>query len=892
MATLAEIDAELARRQKAPSIVDIDAELARRQQAEAEQQTDLDQVQPVTEAPEIEEKPQIGEPGGLIENIPPIGGAEALGTIASAIPAEIAAGLSGIVQSVNPFAEPGAGAQAVETVRDALTFIPRSAEGQKQLQQIAEILQPVGEAFETAEEFTGDIGFEAGGPVGGAAGAAVPTAIAELLGVGSVGRAARAIKSTDKAADAARQARRAQDSAEIERVKEVLGKETVDAVESAKPSTSVGADIGDIKNGEAPELQDYESILSNLKKKKIKESTIDAMPDSEILKAADDLGVDLNPDHYSNNRVFRELTQRLKDRPGSKLGAVEEKAIIDLGRRADELISDIGGDVDKSILDLKLKTGFDKTIAELEKQSDLAYKAVDDAIPRITKVKPLASRQYLNSILNDLGGDKSQLALSERRLLQIMDRNPTYAALDRIRKDVGSGFRKGMGPFKDDNSGTLKQVYRVLSEDQQGVSDVFGVGADYAAARKLVATRKGIEDQAIKLFGREVQGSILPKLTLSSRALTKGDLTKFKQLIDAVPPARRTEVVATMLNDLFTQGARSGQPLGQGFIKAFDGLNRNTGAKNLMFSHLPKDARIRFDKIGRVAKGIFRSKALENTSKTAGSLIAAMDDGGMFAKVYDVGRKAVIAEGVSTTVGLPGAGTGAVLGAALVKGRTPATQAADTFLTSKRFKNAVEEAARTGDATKADAILKKSPAFNRWKKFLSKEDAAKLATIGFIPYVTSTNIIKPDNHKNPTVIEEYIDKVLRGEFLQGNINRFAQAGRNVKLELAGKEPETDDNLMDFFGFGVIKDIRPPIWNKLKKSIPVGVNPGKAELKELLSSEETLRVIQQGDNTFVWPASDALHEDIARKFGLKLEAKTFGLTTADELGLPQPTIRRN
>ena len=53
-----------------------------------------------------------------------LGGLENVASIASGIVAEPIAGLAGVAQSLNPFAEQGAGAQAVEGVRSALTFQP------------------------------------------------------------------------------------------------------------------------------------------------------------------------------------------------------------------------------------------------------------------------------------------------------------------------------------------------------------------------------------------------------------------------------------------------------------------------------------------------------------------------------------------------------------------------------------------------------------------------------------------------------------------------------------------------------------------------------------------------------------------------------------------------
>ena len=112
-----------------------------------------------------------------------VGGLETAATIASSAIAEPLAGLAGGLQTLNPFADPGAGAEAVQATREALTFQPRTQAGQGQLQTVGELLQPVGEFIQELEEGAGEIGFEAAGPLGGAIASALPTLAGELLGL-------------------------------------------------------------------------------------------------------------------------------------------------------------------------------------------------------------------------------------------------------------------------------------------------------------------------------------------------------------------------------------------------------------------------------------------------------------------------------------------------------------------------------------------------------------------------------------------------------------------------------------------------------------------------------------------------------------------------------------
>ncbi len=477
-----------------------------------------------------------------------------------------------------------------------------------------------------------------------------------------------------------------------------------------------------------PSVAEYEEITKGLAGRQVEPSVEDAMPDAQIMADAEELGIDLNPDHYSSNLAFRQVVQSLKSRPGSPLPAIEQKAIADLGERADELITDLGGQADKTILDANISGQFETTIKELEKQADKAYKAIDEVIPRRAQIEATESRKYIEDALADVGGDKKLLTKAEKKLLALLDGNPTYAALDRIRKDVGNGF-KGRGPFKDADSGVLSQVYKALSIDQQNAAIAFSpeIGATYRSAKELVAKRKAVEEQMIAAFGREVNKSLIPGLTSAATALTKGDVSKFNKLIKSLPENRRQEAVATMLNDLFSMGTRAKGDISGGFLNAYQALNRNKGAKDLIFQHLPEGARTKFDRIGRIATGIYRSKALENKSKTAADVIAAIEDGGLFNRLLDIGEK---------LTPLPGTGTSMVGAASGIINKTSTSDIATEFITSPKFKQALETSAKTGDIRDADRILKGNLRYERWKKQLSQQQLAQLTSLGFIAYIT------------------------------------------------------------------------------------------------------------------------------------------------------------
>ena len=141
--------------------------------------------------PQAQQDPSLGQQA--------LGVAENIGALVSGAVAEPLAGIAGLAQSLNPFADEGAGAQAVEATREALTFKPRTDVGQSQQQAIGETLAPVGEVLSSAEKFLGENTLElTGSPALASIAHSLPTAALELLGVKGSKRLTGAAKEPTK----------------------------------------------------------------------------------------------------------------------------------------------------------------------------------------------------------------------------------------------------------------------------------------------------------------------------------------------------------------------------------------------------------------------------------------------------------------------------------------------------------------------------------------------------------------------------------------------------------------------------------------------------------------------------------------------------------------------
>ena len=680
---------------------------------------------------------------------------EVAATMATGAVAEPLAGLAGIAQAVNPFAEEGAGARAVAGTREALTRQPTGRRGQRLLKDIGEATAFVGEKFGQAEQFLGDVAYEhpvvAGAFMGGGLGGALLGATER--GPEIMGAAAKTVPTGILAA---------LDLIGIKGLQTLRGKRGVTGIDdkTINQLNETGVDIDDLSdegirrlqkqtqaNAEKaqapPESKPISDIITDLKQQNEVNLVARALPDEVILEAADSLGLDLNPDHYSNSFDFRASMQALKSsRPDTELAKNEIRQIEALGERADTLVNDMTGVTDKSILDTNIKDKFASIIKDLEDQSDAAFARVDEvfkqgetamkdfggfssSIRTMYVTRPDHSRIYLNDRINKLGGRQDLLEKPERDILSLTQENPTWYALDQIRREVGRGYQSGIGKYRETDRTLLDIIYSTLLKDQQGMADAYGVGPDFAQYRKQISDRKQIEKESVQLFGREVRDSIIPKLSQAAVALTKGDVTKLQKMLDALPgDVQRTEVVATMLNDLFTFGGRK-KDLGAGFMTAFKALNEtHKGAKKLLFKHLPEGAEERFDKIGHAATGIFRAKSLENTSRTAmaRNLFTELDRGTWLNRIYLSTRHIAYLR-----IGSPN------FGRMLKKiSGKPQTVRADEFVTSQEFKRAMRKGLE-GDPVEAQNILNKSPAYKAW--LTTTADAAEIAAIGFLPWL-------------------------------------------------------------------------------------------------------------------------------------------------------------
>lgn len=479
-----------------------------------------------------------------------------------------------------------------------------------------------------------------------------------------------------------------------------------------------------------------------------------AAPDAETVAAAERLGIadNLQPDHVTTNQAYRELAQAVKSVPGSEARAAEIQGLEGVARRADELVSQLGGSEDISTLSSGVRQQMMGVQQELEQRADDLYRQIREAIPAQTRVESPSVLQFIEQRAANLGGEKNLTPIEKMIRAKLTPKSmaateevaaipggtaattrtvrekigPTYTLLDDVRKDVGAAARQA-GAFKDADTGLAKKLYGLITADQEAAVQPFGMTATIDAAKAAVQTRKALEDDLVSLFGKNLGDSIVGDLSGGINALGKGDTSRFLKLIQTVPPEMRQQVTASGLNYALGKGAKAGTVNFNTFARWYEGLDRNKQAFNALMANLPPEARQSLADLYKVANGI--SMASRERIMT-GRLNAVTQDlkgaDTMIARVYDAAKRSatgLAAEAVTTPLGAPGAGIAAGIASALTKGKPDALKAADRLIASPEF-IAMAKTVSQGQQPKAGTVrqLSKSGAMREFARTINDPD--------------------------------------------------------------------------------------------------------------------------------------------------------------------------
>ncbi|HGW4305866.1 TPA: transglycosylase SLT domain-containing protein [Klebsiella pneumoniae] len=482
----------------------------------------------------------------------------------------------------------------------------------------------------------------------------------------------------------------------------------------------------------------------------------DVAPRQDVIDAAKQLGLsedDLLLSHVSGNQAYRDFEQALKSVPGSQLAAQENQALTKIAKYATDLTDAAGALPDKAAMNDKFLSSFQRGIATVQNKSDQLYNQISAAIPKGQTVEANNIIRYLESKADDVGGWE-HLSTNEKRVFNEVSpvgadaSPPTYARLDNIRKQIGQAIGKNSGPFRDEETGALKQLYANLTADQEQAVVAAGMGDKWQAAKKLIGVRTTMEDALTGLLGKDLRGDIGTKASLAIRSLAKGDAKGFRALQQDIPSPRiRREVVATSLRDAFSQGSRKENEFHlPGFVDWYQGL-KSSGTLPMIERELGDRTATNLRNLFTVSQAVRQARESSIQTGRLNAFIKQFDaEGGVLDKIYRHGKGALATTvlGHIPVVG-PTLSYGAVAGMAAKEAARPARSvAADRLLASSEFRSVVKQAkgARLPEKgqqvvnQKMETRIANSPAWKSFYRTLTREEKRAIARVGIIGWLS------------------------------------------------------------------------------------------------------------------------------------------------------------
>ncbi|MDC3296031.1 hypothetical protein OAU55_00095 [Candidatus Pelagibacter sp.] len=467
---------------------------------------------------------------------------------------------------------------------------------------------------------------------------------------------------------------------------------------------------------------------------------MEAKTNPEAAAAAARLGIDLPPDVLSDNPLLKNAAAMTRDLKASEAAGQFETIVINASNAADEAMATINASPDLSTISERVLSNLTATQAALKKGASDLYKLVDDQVPKSSLARPNNTVRLLNNLSEELGGIDN-LSSNEKLLFDKLT-NPdtplTYAALVRLKQDIGRGLERGQGPYGDVNQGALKRIYGALSEDQLLTVEQIGgpeLRSQLRLANQTTAKQKAFEKRIVNAFGKDLEGSIASKLRQAITAGTKGDIAGLNRILKTIPKELQREAIATAINSLSLPGGATDLPFGFAqYAKTIKGLKKEKAIYNKIISVLGPESDQFLTDLLNVSQRITEARGrVSQTGKANQAMILeglTAENIAMRLWNSSIGRRVVrgAAAGSGVVSGGPAGGAAAdlITDVLLSSGKTDRVAAAGNLLNSAAFKSLVDADFAANQVALQTALdkLEKSPAFKRWLKSVEMTPSA------------------------------------------------------------------------------------------------------------------------------------------------------------------------
>ncbi len=517
------------------------------------------------------------------------------------------------------------------------------------------------------------------------------------------------------------------------------------ALESALPDTSLPVQTIQLTPQELGTLLQQASKGGRGSQAAIEALAKEAKTNPEAAAAAARLGIDLPPDVLSDNPLLKNAAAMTRDLKASEAAGQFETIVINASNAADEAMAAINASPDLAAVSDKVLNSVTASQAALRKAAGDLYNDVDAQVPKSTLASGNNTVILLNELTDELGG-LDNLSSTERLLFDKLT-NPdtplTYAALVRLKQDIGRGIERGQGPYGDVNQSALKRMYAALSEDQLLTVDQIGgpeLRAKLRLANQTTAKQKALEKRIVKTFGEDLDGGIASKLRTAVTAGTRGDVGGLNKILKAIPKDLQREAIATAINSLSLPGGASDLPFGFAqYAKTMKGLKKNKPIYNKIVSILGPDSDQFLTDLLNVSQRITEARGrVSQTGKANQAMILeGLTAQNLAMRIMDtsLGRRVVrgAAAGGGVVSGGPAGGAAAdvITDVLLSSGKTDRVAAAGNLLNSAAFKSLVDADFAANQVALQTALdkLERSPAYKRWLKSVEMNNVAGRALL-------------------------------------------------------------------------------------------------------------------------------------------------------------------
>ncbi len=480
-------------------------------------------------------------------------------------------------------------------------------------------------------------------------------------------------------------------------------------------------------------------------------------PDQNVIESARKLGIDqqLTPGMVSQNPTYRAMEGAIASVPGNKSFEAQRSAVGALANEADRMITDFGGSVDKDFMNSQIKGRYDDLITNMKVKENEIYNHLRETIPTRAAVSTDNTMSTIENIADDVGGLEAMKSLYPQ-LTKTMNQldpttSPTYGRLDAVRQQVGKALGSAMdkGPYSDVSQAQLKRLYSALSDDQGAAANQFGVSDQWNLAKEVSQQRFGVQDASVAALGKNLDSDVVSKLQKSMVSMAQGSGNDFRKVINSLPDEMVRTAVMTAMNKAFTTFAKSpGQQLGvPGFVKWYTGMLRNKRNIQTLNNAIGYEAARRLHNIYNVSAAMNRlisgpaqgGERVYSHTQIKKIMDELDKDGGMLSKIYGIAKKAGVAESITSTIGIPGAGSAGAIASALSAEKTSRIKAADELISSYSFKSNLLDMNRTNKkvAEAAQKRLEKTAKYRAWEMTLSPEEKQRLASRGLLAFILS-----------------------------------------------------------------------------------------------------------------------------------------------------------